>query len=510
MKGQTREEKRRAWLWAIAIVAAMIGVIALILWVPTWPLWEGSAELRPVPQAVTDASAGLDSITVDAVFEPDSRLVSVEQVMTLRNRTGQTQDSVVLRSYSGAYLKESTSPAALEEIAETCYPSGFNAGGAVFSALSVNGKSVARTFLDDACTVLSLPVEGGWAAGADVTVRLVYEAAIPECASRFGESSGIWALGNLFPTLAVWEDGAWRTDAYSRIGDPFLSDCANWTVRLTAPRSYTAAASAYGEPVTLGDSRVWTWRAQAVRDFAVTLSEEYQAAQGMAGDVLVTAYAKDGSAARTLMKAACKAVEVFGTHYGTLDYPCLTVAEVDFPFGGMEYPQLVFIGSSTVTAGGSSLELTVAHEAAHQWWYALIGSDSVNQPWQDESLAEYAMLDYIGAVYGADDRESYRRDVIEAALTTRVDALVTSGSPITYFGSLSDYTTVVYRRGAALWTALENLLGKEELDRFLTAYHTAYRFQSASRQDLTELLQSVTGRDVTALITDYLDVQTTE
>ena len=62
-----------------------------------------------------------------------------------------------------------------------------------------------------------------------------------------------------------------------------------------------------------------------------------------------------------------------------------------------------------------------------------------------------------------------------------------------------------YRRGAALWTALELALGKEELDGFLRSYVEAYRFGRASREDLTQLLTDFTGRDWSALMSDYLD-----
>ena len=44
---------------------------------------------------------------------------------------------------------------------------------------------------------------------------------IRDRAYRFGVDSGIWALGNAFAIPAVWEDGAWRTDEYYPVGDPF-------------------------------------------------------------------------------------------------------------------------------------------------------------------------------------------------------------------------------------------------------------------------------------------------
>lgn len=64
-----------------------------------------------------------------------------------------------------------------------------------------------------------------------------------------------------------------------------------------------------------------------------------------------------------------------------------------------------------------------------------------------------------------------------------------------------------YRRGAALWTALELALGKEQLDGFLRTYVETYRFGRATREDLTRLLTDYTGQDWSVLMSDYLDTR---
>ena len=503
--GLTREENRKAWLYAFLIVLGMGAVAALLVWSRSWNMTP--VELRETNPLVTEAARGLDEITVDASFDPVARTLAVEQRMTLYNRTGETLPQAVVRSWTGAYLAGETSPCTTNELYWSCYPEGFDPGGPALESLAVNGQAVEAQWLDDAQTALSLTVEGGWAPEASVTLAIDYRVDIPRCASRFGETEGIWALGNVFMLPALYEDGAWRTEAYLSVGDPFQSACANWTVRLTLPQGYTAAASGWGEALRVGDVQTVTFESEAVRDFALVISDGFQMAQGMAGDTLVTAYARDAGKAREMVKYAQQALETFGESYGTYLYPSLTLAEVDFPFGGMEYPRMVMMGSSLVEAGGQDLELTVAHEVAHQWWYAMVGSDSYYQPWQDESLCEYAVMDYVGQWYGAQAREDFRVQRVEAALRTGTAQTVTPGSPIDYFANLEEYTLVCYRRGAALWTALEMALGKEQLDGFLHTYVETYRFGRATREDLTRLLTDYTRQDWSALISDYLDTR---
>lgn len=498
----SRQENRKAWLYAALIVLGMLLCGVLIWHVSTQEWGQQAAALPPTNETVLTAAQGLDSITVDASFDPETRQLTATQVMTLRNPSGQALDSLTLRSYSGAYLYEDTSPAASDELFAACYGNSFSTGGLILDSAQVNGKTVQHTWGDDK-TVLILPA--AWPKGSSITVQLTYHVNIPDCASRFGVKDGIYALGNVFPTLALWQDGAWRTDAYISIGDPFLTACANWTVRLTLPKGYSVAATGYAEPAYLADMAVYTMQAQAVRDFALVISDQFTAVSAMADDVLVTAYAKDRSAAQRMVKYARQAIACYEAHYGPYVYPSLTLAEVPFPFGGMEYPRMVMIGSSAIAAADDTLEVTVAHETAHQWWYAMVGSDSYNQAWQDESLCEYALMDYIGQVYGASVRENAAFERIETAMRITIPRGVTPGSPIDYFQDLTEYSQVVYRRGAALWMALENLMGKDALDAALQHYQETFRFGIASREELTQLLSDAAGQDLSALMVDYLD-----
>ena len=59
-------------------------------------------------------------------------------------------------------------------------------------------------------------------------------------------------------------------------------------------------------------------------------------ASGMAGDVLVVAYAKEQSFAQKMLAFAKAALQCYEQHYGPYAYPTLTLAEVNFPFGGVE------------------------------------------------------------------------------------------------------------------------------------------------------------------------------
>ena len=153
---------------------------------------------------------------------------------------------------------------------------------------------------------------------------------------------------------------------------------------------------------------------------------------------------------------------------------------------------------------GCELEYLIAHETAHQWWYALAGSDSWHQPWQDEALAEFGLLEYAESVHGLSERKDLEQTRVESAMRVTVSQGLTPGAPIDRFTSMSEYSLVVYNRGAAYLCALDRML-PDGLNPFLREYAQTFAFRRASRADFESCLSAFTGEDFSPLTRDYLD-----
>ena len=108
---------------------------------------------------------------------------------------------------------------------------------------------------------------------------------------RTGVAQHAVNLGNFYPVLCVYEDGAFYECEYYSDGDPFYSECADYSVTFTAPAGYTLAAS--GQIVSAdadGANKIYEMRLENARDFAVVLSEEFSVAQCEAGGVQLMYY----------------------------------------------------------------------------------------------------------------------------------------------------------------------------------------------------------------------------
>ena len=301
-----------------------------------------------------------------------------------------------------------------------------------------------------------------------VEVTLSYTVTLPRTRLRMGVSEQDVRLSNVFTTLCAFEDGEFRTDGYAKLGDPFVSECACWQVTLTAPGGFVAAGTGLAE----AGEGVWRFKGENLRDFALFLSRDYHVAQQDAEGVTVRSFAFTQEGAQQALDIAVQALGVYEGLYGEYPYADYTVCAGQFCIGGMEYPGMALIDDALYHSGDGMLEFVIAHETAHQWWYAGVGSDQIRAPWQDEALAEYSTLLYYEAVYGAESFDSLYQSMVRPATESASLRGVGVGQSLDKFESAATYDALVYRKGAAMLHDLRVSLGN---DAFLTAMRRYYR-----------------------------------
>ena len=135
----------------------------------------------------------------------------------------------------------------------------------------------------------------------------------------------------------------------------------------------------------------------------------------------------------TVADLAAGALERLSAELGPYPWPDYTVVVgPDLEDAGIEYPTLVFQGE------GNLQQRITAHEAAHQWFYALVGSNQADDPWLDEALATWA-----GSLV-AHELPGVMSIPVPAAAGGKL------GAPMTYWSARSPslYSRGVYIQGA--------------------------------------------------------------
>jgi aminopeptidase N len=279
-------------------------------------------------------------------------------------------------------------------------------------------------------------------------------------------------------------------NTYSYCGDPFLSDCANYSLTLELPKEYTAATS--GKLISekiVGSTKTDTFTVENARDFAIVLSDKFSIEKKSVNGVEVMYYFYSDDNPTAALNVAAESLEYYDREFGEYVYPTLSVVQTGFCYGGMEYTALEMI-SDNLSKDDSVY--TIAHETAHQWWYEMVGSDQINCGWQDEGLAEMSSVmffenytDYgftrTGIIGSA--TKSYRAFYsVYSQIFGNADT--TMNRPLSAFESEYEYTNIAYNKGLILFDTLRTAIGQEKFLSALKSYYTANLYKIATYEEL--------------------------
>lgn len=426
---------------------------------------------------------GAPAYTVEA----DLRGNTLEWTTTIAytNRTGEELSDLGINVYAAAYERDLEDiPLARDLIAADAtgrLANELRSGDLTVERVAVGGRQAAHELRDSALTV-ELPAALAPGGNALVTVRLAMR--LPVFPERFGTFDEVTLLGNFVPVVAQRAAGAWRLDRYGAVGDPFFAEAADVRVTLEVDEDLGVVGS--GELVALEDAaepgRVrWTFELKGGRDPAYAVSRLLRGLQtDRAGLTLRAWYARgDGLAARDALHAAAAAAQRFTQWFGPLPFGEVELLVRPGALGGMEYAGFVTVTDGAPDGAGllsgllryagfarAAARYAVAHEIAHQWWYAAVGSDQVEQPFLDEALAEVSARLHLRAEDG-DERAWMMVNLRRAAEPVPGVAALGVGD----FSSNEAYTETVYLGGSQALLEVRAAAGGRA---FLTALRSYY------------------------------------
>jgi hypothetical protein len=336
--------------------------------------------------------------------------------------------------------------------------------------------------------------------GASLVVTLPFRveasgAIRPTAPGRFGLAEGVLLAPTFYPLIPQLSSaGEWQTQAAPPGGDTTNSDVAFYDVRLTVPQDMAIAAtgSEIERVAHPDDTQTVRFASGPVRDFAFALGP-LRSAETTPGETVVRAWVLEehAAAAEGTARVAARAVQVFEDLLGPYPYDELDVVDAPGAFGGIEYPGLIYIG----VIGEPGDDLVIVHEVAHEWFYALIGNDQLNEPWLDEAAASYAEVLYLEAI-GEPQAATGLLDQFRLILRASGDEDTPIGLPISSYASESDYGVVVYLKGALFFDALRSRLGDTDFKAFLRDYFARHRYGFATSASFQETAEAACACDL--------------
>lgn len=375
-------------------------------------------------------------------------------------------------------------------------------GEMAISNLTVDGQPVTPSFdLQDSLMIVpfSAPLE----VGRKSVLRMDFAVTVPQTVElNYGVLSyfdDVLTLAHAYPMIAVYDDEGWNAEIPPQSGDVTYADASFFLVKVTAPKNMIVVTSG----ITLSSSDNGKMQSLNVasgpaRDFYLAASPNYEVTSQTLGEVTLHSYALAalGQGAEMALDVAARAITGFSRRYAPYPYTEFDIVSTPTLALGIEYPGIVAITSRIYNVDGEYrgtpariyMESTVAHEVAHQWFYGLVGDDQLDDPWLDESLTQFATLQYYADEYGPGGEAGFRNS-LEARWEGVNRAKIPIGLPVAGYSG-QEYGAIVYGRGPLFFAALRERMGGEKFDAFIRDYTEKLSWGIATPESLQSFAET--------------------
>jgi hypothetical protein len=334
-------------------------------------------------------------------------------------------------------------------------------------SFSVDGRTVSAAWTNNAN--LELQLGRDLADGESAVVRLAFKVRASSVVGtslegRLSKANGIMQVSHWFPIISDGHPARYPGDSqYTRTATRIRLELTtdSDSVKIAAPGVRVSSS---------GRSHVYEM--SNTRDLAFGASPYYRVVSGAAAGVTVRAYYTSG-AGSTALSFAKAALVKYEAAFGQYQWPTYTIAQTGRTGSGNEYPGIVFLGGPLF----SNREV-VAHETAHQWWYAMAGNDQLVEPWLDEGISEFAASYFFG------DFHSYAST---RPVNSRVYEFPNQPSSLTSTDPNS-YDQTIYYKSARFLDGLRSRMGTTRFFDGLRALFKANRNMVMTSQEFSDTM----------------------
>lgn len=427
---------------------------------------------------------------IEAEYFTEGRLEGIAEI-TVPNNTENVLGEIPFALYANSFREGAKTAPVSDLFSSACFYEGESYGGMEIGEVT-GGESWEVTGEDG--EILKIKLSEPLYPDESATVSVRYTLTLAKANHRLGIGENCVNLSYFYPMLFAQSASGFYEYAPAEYGEPFVLGCADFDIALTVPEGLNAACGGKTQERKENGKLVVTCKSECVRDAAFVLGDFSLVSAEQNGVAVDYYYFSDGEPQKTL-DAACAALSTYSDLFGKYAYPRFALAETDLYFGGMEY-----CGFATISCALRSGEraAVVAHETAHQWWYASVGSDQAGCAFQDEGLAEYSVALFYenNPDYGAGYRDAialsenaYRNYfAIQSQLSESVDTGMVR--PLRAYSGDYEYRILSYDKGVVLFDRLRETMGDRKFFSALKTYAGKFAHKVATQYDFLSCFSS--------------------
>jgi hypothetical protein len=372
----------------------------------------------------------------------------------------------------------------------------------------VNDEAVIPNYaLND--SLLTVPLKKPLQPKETVTLKIDFKIIVPQSVEmNYGVQAydkNVLALAHAYPMIAVYDDEGWNAEIPPQSGDMTYADMSFFIVTVEAPKKITLVGS--GREISRQDNgsrQTVTYEAGPARDFYLAASPDYKVFTKEVNGVKLNFYTTTDlqKGAESALDFAARAIEVYGKRYASYPYSELDFVSTPTLALGIEYPGMIAITEWIIDPKNNYLEAVIAHEVAHQWFYNLVGNDQLDDPWLDESLSQFATLQYFTDEYGQAGGEGFQAD-LESRWEQSGNENIPIGLPVRSYTN-AQYSGIIYGRGGLFFEALRDEMGSNKFDGFMRDYVKSNSWEIATPLKLKIQAERSCACDLTPIFAKWI------
>lgn len=334
---------------------------------------------------------------------------------------------------------------------------------------------------------------------------------------RSGYTEDSFYLMQWYPKLCVFEQGKWKAHQFHSFTE-FFGEFLDFEIDFEIPEEWEVVGTGkIVEEESAGSKKVKIY-AENVHDVAIVLSRELKKVKKNIDvipdnpvelDIFIPS--EYNYKIPRIVDILKKSFQFYNEWIGPYLYPNFTIVFPSWSTAqgsmGMEYPQLILCGVRHLEQKNSyNLEYVIAHELAHQYFYGLLASDEVDEPWLDEGFTTYISSTFIQKTYPPSNVPLPK--FLKYGITSPLKMDFFLRVNLSYYHDKGtgdflipgwqypdylEYRIYSYNKPAMALKTLEKYFGEDKMKAFLQDYFSTYSFLHPHTEDVIKLIEKNFG-----------------
>lgn len=367
-------------------------------------------------------------------------------------------------------------------------------------------------------TLIAVPLPSILFPENTINVEIFWETKLRRFYFRSGFTEESLFLMQWYPKLCVFEKGKWNIHQFHYFTE-FYGEFSDFEIGFKVPIDWNVVGTGKIIEEKFADEKFIKIVSENVHDVAIVISKELKKIKKSINimpdnpvEINIFIPPEYNYKVPKIMNILERCFKFYNEWIGPYLYDNFSIV---FPTwdavrgsAGMEYPQLIICGIKHFDFKKPlELEYVIAHEFAHQYFYGLIASDEVEEPWLDEGFTTYISSNFLEKEYLK--YKTYPPLILRLAAIKPIYWNAFEVINLNYYkddgiGQFSltgylhpnylSYRIYAYNKPAMALKTLEKYVGENQIKTFLQDYFSSFSFLHPHTDDVIELIEKNFGR----------------